>query len=403
MNSRSVKILAVVVIVLFGLLFALNREDRRDPRDGSDLLFPDLKARLNDLTQVTVTDADETITLKREGEAENAHWIVPERAGYSADTGKLRTLLVALADAKKVEQKTSDPELYERLGVADPREDGGEGVLVTAGEGDASTSLILGDSAQQDFRYARVPEQVESWLIDQNPVLPEDSAGWLLSEIVNIESSRIRSVLIRHSDDEVVGIHKENSDDTNFEVENIPEGRELTYPSVANGIAGALSNLTLEDVRKPTEDAEASATAEFTTFDGLAIRLSVVSENVAGDSDDGDAKGNADEQYWITLEASAVEPAEKDEEAAGNGAADGGGPAADEPGEAAETGEETGEETAGETDQEPGADQADPAEEAATINARVDGWAYRISTYKAEQLTRRWEDILRSEEDEGTS
>lgn len=394
MNSRSVKVLAVVVIVLFGVLFALNREDRSEPRDGSNLLFPDLKARLNDLTQVTVTDADETITLKREGEAENARWVVPERAGYSADTGKLRQLLVALSDAEKVEQKTSDPELYERLGVADPREDGGEGVLVTAGEGDASISLILGDSAQQDFRYARVPEQAESWLVNQNPVLPEDSAGWLLSEIVNIESSRISSVAIRHSDGEVVGIHKENPDDTNFEVENIPEGRELSYPSVANGIAGALGNLTLEDVRKPGGDEEPSVTAEFTTFDGLAIRVSVASENVAGDSDDEDT----DEQHWITLEVSATEAAEKDEEAAGGNAADSG-PPAEEPGEAGETGEKT----ADETDQQPAAEQAGPAEEAATINARVDGWAYRISTYKAEQLTRRWEDILRSEEDEGTS
>ncbi|MEX2123023.1 MAG: DUF4340 domain-containing protein [Woeseia sp.] len=398
MNARSVKVLAVVVIVLLGLLFALNPGNRDESPEGSDLMFPALKTRLNDLSLVTVTDADGTITMNREGGTGDGRWIVPEHGGYPADTVKLRQLLLALANAARVEQKTSDPELYERLGVADPREDGGNGVLVTAAANDEPISLILGDSAQGEFRYARIPEQVESWLIDQNPQIPEDSGGWLLSDIVNIDASRIQSAAIRHSDGEVVSIRKEAARQSNFEVENIPEGRELSYPSVANGIAGALSNLTLEAVRAAgAPDQEASATAEFATFDGLEVRVSIFSQ----DAGDGSADEDADEQHWITLEASVSEANKQDDEPAetdpaNSDPADGGpaeddsagdNPAENDPGAAAET--------AGERD--PTEEKDDPADEAAAINQRVGGWAYRISTYKADQLTRRWEDILRDE------
>jgi hypothetical protein len=384
-NARNVKILAAVVIVLFGVLFALNSGDRDEPPEGSDLLFPELKARLNDINTVTVTDADGTITLRRqsnnEGDNEGAsgtgRWIVPEHGGYVANTASLRQLLLALADATKLEQKTSDPERYARLGVGDPREDDGKGVLIAAQGNDAAISVILGNTAQREFRYARIPEQPESWLIDRNPVIPEDSGGWLLSDIVDIDAARIESAAIRHSDGEVIGIRKAAPEDINFAVENIPEGRELSYPSVANAIAGVLGNLTLEDVRTAGEtDEEASATAEFRTFDGLDIRVSVYSQNAGnGEATDGEAE---EEQHWITLNASGS-PVNAQEEQP---------PEADADADAAA--ESTGKQPAAE-------ENGNPADEAAAINDRVAGWAYRISTYKADQLTRRWEDILRDE------
>ena len=403
MSSRNVRILAVVVLVLFGILFALNSTDRSDTQPGAQMLFPEIKSRLNDLNAVTITDADGTITLEREAEGDSAggRWISSGHDGYPADTAKLRQLLLAIADARKVEQKTADPELYDRLGVADPREGGGNGVLVSARGDDAAVSVILGDTAQREFRYARLPDEEQSWLIDQNPDLPDDSTGWLLPEIVDIGAARIQSVIIRHADGEEVRIGKENVDAVNFELENIPEGRELRYPSVANGIAGVLGDLTLQDVRKGNLPGEDASTVEFRTFDGLEVLVRIGSrtgEANAEDDDDGvNADANADEEeHWITLEASAGDAV------AGAPEADEGGEPAEaaEPadGEAAQSGEADGDDAAP-GDQEAGEDKQDPAEEAAEINERVSGWSYRIAGYKADQLTRRLGDLVSEEED----
>ncbi|HEX5765743.1 MAG TPA: DUF4340 domain-containing protein [Woeseiaceae bacterium] len=399
MSSRNVRILAVVVLALFGVLFALNSTDRSDSQTGAQMLFPEIKSRLNDLNVVTITDADGTITLEREAEDDSAaaRWISSAHDGYPADTGKLRQLLLAIADARKLEQKTADPELYERLGVADPREDGGNGVLVSARGNDAAVSVILGDTAQQEFRYARLPDEEQSWLIDQNPDLPGDSTGWLLPEIVDIAATRIQSVIIRHADGEEVRIGKENADAANFELENIPEDEELRYPSVANGIAGVLGNLALQDVRKGDLAGEDASTAEFRTFDGLELLVRIGSRAGEANAGDGDDGANTDEEeHWITLEASA-------DDAVGDSpdADEGEEPVEDadsSAGEAPQSAEANGEDGA------PGGQEAsegkrDPADEAAEINDRVSGWSYRIAGYKADQLTRRLADLLSEEED----
>ena len=396
-SSRNVKILAVVVLILFGTLFALNSGDRSGTSGGDELLFPELKSRLNDITVVTITDDEGEIALRREadedGNSPAGRWIAPDYDGYPVDTANLRRLLLAIADARKVEQKTSDPEFYERLGVQDPGESGG-GVLVSARGDNAAIALILGDTAQGEFRYARIPDQAPSWLINQNPTLPADRAGWLLPGIVDIDASRIESAVIQHTDGEVVTARKANADEVNFDVENIPEGRELRYPSVANSIGAVLGNLTLEDVRRADSLAEDAAisTAEFRTFDGLELLLRIHSR-AAGDPEgenadansDGDVNGDSDGgQHWITLKATAVPAPADDEPQESAEDTD----AADDTGDAAEAAAE---------------ETTNPVDEAAGINNRVSGWMYRIADYKADQLTRRREDLLSDAADDATT
>ena len=386
MKSGSVKILAVVVILLFGVMYALNTSDRSPPGTEHGPLVPELKARLNDLESVTITDADGRLAIVREGDT----WRVSDKSGYPADTGVLRQLLLAIADANKVEQKTANPSLYDRLGVQHPAEDGGDGVLVEGSAPEFSFSLILGDAEQGEYRYARLPSEEQSWLIDQNPDVPDAASGWLVSEIVDIPSADVRSVEIRHADGETIRIHKENAEAGTFTVDDIPAGRELSYPTVVNSIAGALGNLTLEDVAPVGEDGlEAAAEAAFVTFDGL--RVDVTTSDI-------------DEQTWITVDASTVpveEPAEPDgEQSAEGGAVPETEPASagDEPATGGAGAPAAGTE-ASDGDEEEAAQQT-PAERAAAINARTGGWRYRIAGYKADQLTRRWEDVLKTE-DEG--
>jgi hypothetical protein len=407
-SSRNVKVLAIVVLVLFAGLFALNTTDRSESPAGGNLVFPELKSRLNDINTVTITDADGEITLRRETDAPDGRWIAPDFGGYPVDTGSLRQLLLAIADARKLEQKTSDPELYGRLGVEDPRETDGSGVLVSARGDNAAVALILGDTAQSEFRYARIPEEAPSWLISENPTLPAERAGWLLPEIVDIDTSRIESAVIRHADGDVIVLRKANAGDPNFEVEDIPEGRELRYPSVANGIAAVVSSLNLEDVRRtaPKDGSaegareDAAITAEFRTFDGLELLLRVYGRSAATPDaeteeanaetgDDSDNDRDDDEQYWIALTATASPPPAGEEAQPSPEEADASpDPDAGEAGEAGEAGVET---------------PADPADEAADINDRVSGWTYRIASYKADQLMRRWEDLLSDPEDGETN
>src|SRR5690606_6938117 len=295
MSARTLRLLAVAVVVLFAAVWLVDRQRGGGTREDG-LLLPGLEARLDEITAVRITDADGEVRIVREDD----DWIVPAKGGYPADVAKLRELLLGLAEARRIEQKTANPELYDRLGVQDPEQEGASGKRVASeGLGEADFEVILGDSAQRDYRYARIAGDATSWLIDRNPKLPDDAAGWLVPEITDIPASRVQSVTIRHEGGDTIAIRKADAGDTNFTVDNIPEGRELSYPSVANSIASALDNLNLDDVRRAGEGAADSegdvepsrVTTVFRTFDGLEVTV--------------ESTGTEDET-WIRLAAAAV-------------------------------------------------------------------------------------------------
>ena len=204
---------------------------------------------------------------------------------------------MTFAHASVLEEKTSNPDRYALLGVQDPGE-GSESMGVTIAGGDTTYSLIVGNENQTSNRYVRIQDEATSLLIDRNPELPEDPAGWLDPQLIDIATADIREVVITHADGEAVRIAKPDVETMDFAATGIPEGRELSYPTVANSIGGALNGLELEDVRSAS-GGEAIATVEFSTFDGRRISVSVFA---------------ADDVRWIALDGDGVDESLADRE-----------------------------------------------------------------------------------------
>ena len=323
------------------------------PSLNGALLLPGLDAALNDIDEVTLARAgNETIASLRRSER---GWTVPEKGGYRADFAKVREALLALSEARVIEEKTSNPEFYDRLGVEAVESVSSAGTAVTMRHGNnAFPTVILGDVEGTSYRYARRADEALSLLIDRDPELPRSAPQWLETGILDLRSDRIREVTIDHADGERVQLWKDDAEETNFTVDAVPDGRELQFPGVANVIGNVLRELALEDVeRTPDDDSVPSVTTAFRTFDGLVVT----------------ARGfERDGQNWLEFEASVgAEP----------GAESAAEPAQDDPGEAA--------------DEDQG---LDPRAEAEAINSTVAGWRYRIPSYKYEQMTRRMEDLL---------
>jgi len=353
MSRHALRVLAVVVAALVIALVAMEAGERNGSSMGGELL-PGMKDRINDIDSVTVTypGADEIATIHRNDGA----WVVEERNGYPADVAALRKLLLAMADATILEPKTSDPERYDRLGVQDPEAEGSVGVRVAASGNGYSAALVIGNSAGPNSRYVRRDGEAGSWLVNADPAPPATVSAWLASELFDVDASRVRSVEIAHADGETVRIAKQDQDDPGFAVLDIPAGRELSYPTVGNSIGGALNDLQIEDVR-PAEAAEAVFTSTFETFDGLTVM----------------ARGyDVEDGFWMSFEASAQ-------------------PRPDTGAGASVDGDEQSEPAAA-------APQADPIADAAQINGRVAGWQFRMPDYKSDQFSRRWSDLLKSED-----
>lgn len=368
MNANTIKWLAVAAVALMALMFVIDRSNQSDTIAGGELLLPELKQRLNDVNSFVVTGNSEenaagnVVTILRDGE----HWTIQQKGGFSADLGKLRETLLALAEARKLEQKTSNPERLAQLGLDGP--DAGGGTRLDISGTDFSYALIIGNEAQSKNRYVRLADDNQAWLIDRNPALADSASGWLASELLDIDPSRIKSVTVQHQDGEQITLSKETAQDSTFVVAEIPEGRELSYATVANGIAGVLQGLELEDVRR-TSDGEPLSTTVFTTFDGLVVNVRRFEQDASGDEAGG-------VESWFAIDADYFAPVV--EVVADDVAID-----------------DT-------TDEEPAedADESSAAATAADINAQHAGWQYRIADYKANLVARRWDDILKAEEAE---
>ena len=337
MTYRTVTMLTAALVVV-GALALIAQYDPQPPSPGGGLLLPGLADDLDQVTQVAVVGAgsEPVATLQR---GEDGTWTVAEKNGYPADATRVRSTLIALAESRIVEPKTANPDFYDRLGVEDVVSDDAGGLSVTLTGADPPVAVIVGDSEGASQRYVREPGQAQSFLIDRNPEVGDETTDWLDTELLAIPGSRVARVTVTHPDGEVVSVSKADSEQQNYAVEAIPEGRELQYASIANVLGTVLSSLRLQDV-EPRTDTEVPVTVtEWATFDGLAI----TAESFERDDDP-----------WVAFRVE-YRPAE---------------------------------ETPAE-DTEP-----DVASEAMELDRRLAGWRYRVAGYQHDQMTRRMDDLL---------
>ena len=118
MNRRTFAILAVVAVLLAGVAWFAQRGGDSASIAGASagqLLLPRLAEELEGITAIEIVGAGDMRLARIERAAEQ--WVVVEQDGYPAATGKVNGLLIALAEARIVEEKTANPEFHARLGV----------------------------------------------------------------------------------------------------------------------------------------------------------------------------------------------------------------------------------------------------------------------------------------------
>jgi hypothetical protein len=390
MSSRALVGLAAALVILVGLAVFAHRPDAAKELDAGALFLPELQAKLNDVDRVELVGAGKaplaTLVRREDG------WVVTEKDGYPADISKVRSVLLDLAEAHIVEQKTSNPEYYSRLGVEPVDDAEAKSLLLTLKKGGTSIAAVtIGNEAGNGFRYVRRDGGPESFLVDKRIDAPREAAKWVVPDIVDVTGSRVRQVTIERPNGETVTLSKTTPEQPNFTVENIPKGRELQYPGVADVTGGALRGLRLEDVAAAEDGASPAVTTTYRTFDGLVVTVK------------GFEKGS---DRWIELEASVDEAQAEQAKQADQGEQPDQGEQAEQAEQKNENSEaaaaKPAEATAGAakpaaTKMPSNTTAPDPVAEADKINARVHGWRYQLASYQYDQMTRRMDDLLKAE------
>ncbi len=341
MNKRTLMWLAGALVVLGVLAIFGQREQQLDTQSG-EMFLPGLLESLDEVTRVELAGRGaETVATLERGES---GWVVLERDGYPADLTKTRHALLSLAETQILEAKTVDPAFHDRLGVEAITAETAGGIAVRLLGLEEPVEVIVGNAEGDYQRYVRRQNENQAYLVNRDPEIGTTATDWLDTAIIDLDGERVQHVTVTRPNGEEVIVSKAVRGQSNFTLDNTPEGRELRYDSVANVMGNVLEGLTLDDVERLPATAEDVIVTVFRTFDGLMITAQSLER-------EGDA--------WVSF-AATVDPSLPEE--------------SEQTRAAAET-------------------------QASEINGRVAEWEYRVPTIKFEQLTRSMDDLLQAIEE----
>ena len=360
MRARTLLVLAAVAVAAAVLASLLDRRGAPQSTAGQQaLLYPGMAAGINDIRRIEVGEpgSDGRLELEMIGTG----WVVKQKSNYPADSGRIRQLLLHLSEARIVEPKTANPELYGRLGVADPGAQDGGTLLVVGPPTDLR--LIVGrlETRAGSGTYVRRDGEAQSLLVGKDLTVAADPIEWLDKDIFDVDGDAITRMVVEHADGERLELVRVGE---RLVVAGIPEGRELSSPGASQPLTRGLSTLRFDDVVSAADfdQGEPDATVRYHLVDGRRITARA---------------WRRDEASWVAFDVD-LDPAED------------AGPAGQQ--DVPEGQSDQAERDAGEAEAE--LERADP-EAVARRDAELAGWVYRIPTYKFDQMVRRMEDLLR--------
>jgi len=358
MNRNRLVIFAFVTIAVVIAAVAVNRQRAPTTTLEKQHLFPALAEKVNDVHSLELSRHNEKLLITRRG----GQWHIQQADGYPADFSRIRETVIAVADLLVLSEKTSNPELYERLGVEDPAREDADSVLLTLLDASEAplVSLIVGrqrrSKSPQDTPglYVRLPGESTTLLVEGRIDASVQVKDWFDRDLFSIDGDRVKNIHIVHPDGESLRLQRvEKAGD--LVLTDIPENMEMQSSVVVSRMGTLLEDVFVDDVVKAEKAADGAQTiATVQTFDG---RVATINSATLG--------GTGYSRFHFSA---AETPSAGDD---GNG-----------------------EDDAGAADDDSGEKKPDPAAEADALNDRLSGWAYAIPAFKFELFTRRPADLL---------
>lgn len=281
MDAKKFSFLAAITVLgIIAAFLAARHNMALTSSISTQKVFPNLLNEMPNVAKIEIKTHSEVSTLV----LNDKQWQLKEHHHYHADTKKIVQLLNNLTALTYVEAKTSNPILYEKLGVEDITNQAAQSVqlslldhsnkpIIALLMGKARTAKVgMSDSEL----YIRLPSQAQSWLAKGLKPIEKTTHNWLDKTLVSIATEAIQQVAITHGSGEEVLITKENPEGRDFTLVGLPDDAELEAPYYLQQMASTITQLALIDV-KPAEQLDFSDTEDlkaiFTRFDGLQLSM----------------------------------------------------------------------------------------------------------------------------------
>jgi len=196
-------IVAAALAISAALYLSAQRNLQRDAHGGA--LLPALAGELNTVTALSVRrgSAAPTVTVHEK----DGRWTVAERGDYPADVAKLRKLLLALGDAKIVEEKTSNPANFVSIGVEDPSLPAATGAEISVTARDGKHAVIIGKPAGEG-NFARRSDENSSYTIEPGISFETEPRFWIDSRLLDVAVAGIQRIEVKPTAGPAYTVHR---------------------------------------------------------------------------------------------------------------------------------------------------------------------------------------------------
>jgi hypothetical protein len=362
MNLNKFLLFAGITSATVGLAFwiaGLRAPERAVEKTPA---FPGLIDRVNEVARVELRGGGKETVIVKSG----SQWVVANRGNYPAQFEKVKPLVVGVAQLEILEQKTSNPELYAKLGVEDltAKDAVSHQVSLLDTGGKTVAALLVGKEPANlgvqapDALYIRRAGEAQALLVLGRVKAETDPAAWVDTKLADVVSSRIKEAVVKPAAGEAITISKAKAGDKAFTLAGVPKGMKVKSQGVVESLATALQDLHFEDVvaEADAKFPDKPAQVSYKTFDGLVAKATVALVNA-----------RTHVRFEFAFDPAGIPPASNKPK-----------PAAKE----AKSGEN--------------AAKPSVAEEAKRLNDLVHGWVYILPEFKGELFRKTLADLVSS-------
>jgi hypothetical protein len=286
-RGRFTALTVAALIVLAAALYLGTSRNTSAPSAEGTLFLPQLASALGTVSEIDLQKGGATpaVTLHHAGE----QWTVAQRADYPADASKIHKLLLSLADAKIVEEKTSNPANFALIGVEDPASPKAAGTQITLTTKDGKHSVIIGKPTGEG-NFARRGGEDRSFTVEPGITADVEPRAWIDSRLLDVPVAQIQSVEEKFASGPGYAVHRLKPGEDGFALDGAPPtGRKLLDAKALAPSASTLSGLTADDVAAASSlDFSKSSQASFTLADGNVITVTGIA---------------ADDKRWIEVQS----------------------------------------------------------------------------------------------------
>ena len=339
MKKKNIIILSfIMVLALVGSAYMLSsNKNAVEVKTAQSIMFSELNDAANSISAIHVTSPQDKVIISNTEKG----WFIENRHGWPADKEKVSTFLNGLVLANKIEKKTVNPALYDRIGV----DESSSLITVKAGDTDIASFYLGNNSQELGGTYLREREDKQSWFVSGIIEAGAKSGDWIEAELFSFSKDRVQSLEVKHEQSsESLMLSRADQSSPSFTLNALPEGRSIKSQQDLDDIISALEGFAAEDVTKEDEidfSKGKLVTAVMKSFDGVGLSISLT---------------RFDKTNWAKLSWSVDE-----------------------------TNEQISEELKAEV---------------SALSAKTDGWVFALSSSTYDFLTSKIEDVLKEPETE---